>query len=515
MPARVVTERIIEYREGQLQEYKAAMARLHVAAKRAMSRYYLDPVAWAEECINWPEGQQLTGYQKEVLAAIPTRKRVAQRGPHGLGKSTTSAIAVLWFAITRDAAGVDWKCATTAGGWHQLEMYLWPEIHKWAKLINWERVGRAPFDTRRELLTLHLNLTYGSAFAVASNVPARIEGAHADSIFYVFDEAKVIMPETFDAAEGAFSGTGEAFALASSTPGEPVGRFYDIHSHRMGFEDWWTRHVTLLEAIRAKRVSAKWAKQRKKQWGKDSQLYANRVLGDFHSSDADSVIPLSWIEAAIQRWYDNAAAVLSPMDRLGIDVAGTGDGDSTVLAPIHGNRIPALIYPSHEDTEQIADRAKNMAAENPGVVVVVDADGMGIGVYDKLNHDNRVTVKAFHAGAKTDKRDKSGELGFANTRSAAWWSLREILDPMEGSTYELPDDDLLIGDLAAPKWIDVNAKGIIAVESKKDIKKRIGRSTDSGDGVMMALWKERTRKRRRMMHGGRETAEAASTTEAA
>ena len=487
----------------RLKQTQLALASL---AREQLRTYYDNPVRWAEECIAWPEGQGLTAYQKEVLAALVIHQRVAQRGPHGLGKSMTSAVAVLWFVTTREAAGVDWKCVTTAGGWHQLEHYLWPEIHKWAKLIKWERLGRDPFNSRTELLKLNLNLRHGSAFAVASTDPARIEGAHADSIFYVYDESKVITDKTFDAAEGAFSGAGrdgrEAFALASSTPGEPMGRFYDIHQHKEGFEDWFTKHVTLWEAIRAGRVAPQWAKQRKRQWGRNSQLYANRVLGEFHSSDEDTVIPLSWIEAAIARWYENASKPIARMARLGVDVAGSGDGDKTVFAPIHDLRVGRLQYVTHEDTEQIADRIIGIARANPSTTVVVDADGLGVGVYDKLNHAEGVTVEAFHAGAKTDKRDKSGELTFFNTRSAAWWSMREMLDPMDGSTIELPDDDLLVGDLSAPKWSDRQARGIIQVESKDEIKKRLGRSTDSGDAVMMGFWRPRKRKRARMTYAG-------------
>lgn len=500
------TEQVWEASETTTKLLELRYEQLAEKARARLITYYNDPVAWADECIAWPAGQSLTPYQREVLAAIPVHARVAQRGPHGLGKSTTSAIAVLWFVTTREAAQVDWKCITTAGGWHQLEHYLWPEIHKWAKLIRWERLGRDAFNPRTELLKLNLNLRYGSAFAVASTDPARIEGAHADSIFYIYDESKVITDQTFDAAEGAFSGAGregrEAFALASSTPGEPMGRFYDIHQHKIGFEDWWTKHVTLWEAIRAGRVSPKWAKQRKRQWGKNSQLYANRVLGDFHSSDEDAVIPLSWIEAAVQRWHDNSHLPHARMDRIGADIAGAGEGDKTVIAPIYGLRVGRLQYVTHEDTEQIADRIRGIVMSNPGVEVVVDADGLGVGVYDKLNHAEGVAVSPFHAGAKTDKKDKSGELTFLNTRSAAWWSMREMLDPLEGSTIELPDDDLLVGDLSAPKWFDRQARGIIQVESKDDIKKRIGRSTDSGDAVMMGFWRPRKKRKARMTFAG-------------
>ena len=54
---------------------------------------------------------------------------------YGLGKSTISAFTILWFALTRDANGVDWKAVYTAGAWRQLINYLSPEIHKWAGRI--------------------------------------------------------------------------------------------------------------------------------------------------------------------------------------------------------------------------------------------------------------------------------------------------------------------------------------------------------------------------------------------
>jgi hypothetical protein len=192
-----------------------------------LERFYSDPVGFACECFKWSVGEGLTEYQTEVLRVLVEETKVSVRSLHGAGKTGVVAIAVLWFALTRDSAGVDWKCPTTAGAWRQLEQYLWPEIHKWAARLKWDVIGRPEFS-RQELLRNNLNLQHGSAFAVASDVPAYIEGVHADSVFYVFDEAKAIPAATFDAAEGAFSGQGEAFGLSTSTPGEPTGRFYEI-----------------------------------------------------------------------------------------------------------------------------------------------------------------------------------------------------------------------------------------------------------------------------------------------
>src|SRR5450755_1863553 len=204
--------------------------------KKGVARYYDDPLGFAADCIDW-RGDGLTEYQEEIIGELPRRKREAVRGPHGLGKSTISAVTVLWFALTRDAAGIDWKVATTAGSWHQITRYLWPEIHKWAGRLRWDKVRDGRPFTRQELQNLNLRLSHGAAFAGASANSALIEGAHADSLMFVYDESKAIPASTFDACEGAFSGAGDALALAISTPGDPSGRFYDIHAHRPGYED--------------------------------------------------------------------------------------------------------------------------------------------------------------------------------------------------------------------------------------------------------------------------------------
>jgi hypothetical protein len=456
------------------------------------ARWYNDPAGFATECIAWPAGRRLAPYQAEILAALPIRKRVSVRGPHGLGKSAVSAITLLWFALTRDAAGVDWKAVTTAGAWRQLEKYLWPEIHKWARLIRWDALDRVPLDVRTELLTLNVKLRCGSGFAVASDDPELIEGAHADSILYIFDESKAISGATFDAAEGAFSGAGgeqgtEAYALAMSTPGEPNGRFYDIHRRAPGLDHWWARHVTKEEAIAAGRISREWCDQCRLQWG-DSAVYYNRVEGEFYSSDEDGVIPLSWVELANERWkaWDEAGRPTpTGIATCGVDVARTG-ADKTVIGLRLGNTITELRRASREDTMQTTGRVKGVLTANTSMTAVVDVIGIGAGVVDRLR-EMHMPVEAFNASEGTSRRDKSTEMGFVNCRSAAWWALREMLDPSSGDDVALPPDDRLTGDLTTPHF-KVTSGGRIQVESKDEIRKRLGRSTDDGDTAVMAFW---------------------------
>jgi hypothetical protein len=338
-----------------------------------------------------------------------------------------------------------------------------------------------------ELMNQNLRLSHGAASAGASANAALIEGAHADSLLFVFDESKAIPAPTFDACEGAFSGTGEALALALSTPGAPQGRFYDIQSRRPGYEDWHAVHVTVARAIAAGRISVDWMEQRRRQWGENSAIFQNRVLGEFHSGDEDSVIPLSWAEAAVARWHawDEAGRPDTGRPRtVGVDVARTGT-DRTVLAVRDGPVITELRRFVREDTMTTTGRVKAVLSADDSRVAVVDVIGIGAGVVDRLREQG-ARVVAFNASRGSKAKDSTREFGMLNRRSEAWWSFRQALDPSANPDICLPDDDMLLGDLSAPQW-DVTSNGRIQVEGKEEIRKRLGRSTDDGDSVVQAF----------------------------
>lgn len=487
-----------------------------------VEKYYDDPEGFVLECLRWDAGKGPTEYQRRHLRKLVELGRVCERGPHGLGKTAKNAWLVLWFALTRDARGVDWKVITTASAWRQLEKYLWPEVRKWSMRVRWGSVGRAPF-TQTELMRLGLRLTHGEAIAVACEDPATIEGAHADSILYIYDEAKTIPAATFDASEGAFSGAGEdtdqeALAVASSTPGLPAGRFYEIQERRDGTEDWSAVRVTKQELIAEGRMSKQWADARRRQWGADSAVYINRVEGNFAASEEDGVIKLSWVEEANERWLAWACAGLdldehetglvptarAPMPgvhglildhdemyarqvtALGQDVAESG-GDKTVIAVRWGDVIGELRRcPRGDPIESAAYAHHALEGAEGQPPVVVDGIGIGAGTAAQLRALEHLVI-VFKASEKTLMRDASGELEFYNCRAAAWWHMRDLLDPSNGHDIAIPPDDELTGDLTAPRW-KPHSSGKLLVESKEELKKRIGRSTDSGDAVVQAFW---------------------------
>lgn len=460
-------------------EERGMLHRLYMARQGDKKNYSNDIVGFVRDILH----AEPADYQIDILNTFIKQKRIAVRGPHGLGKTALSSWVVLWAIATSE---VDTKVVTTASAWRQLTKFTWPEVRKWAGKADWSMLG---MDIRRgkELLELSIKLPNKEAFAVASDNPALIEGAHATRLVYVFDEAKAIPVGTWDAAEGAFSGAGgdtvnEAYALAISTPGESSGRFYDIHARKSGLEDWAVRHVTLDEAIAAGRISREWAEQRRKQWGENSAVYQNRVLGEFADSGEDSVVPLSWIEASNKRWLD-CGGKGEGETTYGIDVARYGE-DKTAFARLTGYVLEKLDYYAKQSTMETAGRAA--ATIDKQINAAVDTIGIGAGVFDRLQELGH-RVLSVNVGESTDMKDSSGQVGFVNLRSAIWWMMREALDPESENPLALPPDDMLTGDLTAPLW-GYTSKGQIKVESKDDIRIRIGRSTDAADALGLALY---------------------------
>lgn len=440
-------------------------------------RYQSDIAAFAEEVLHI----DLAPYQKEILQTFLDMKRIAVRAPHGAGKTALSAIIVLWAVSVFDT---DVKVVTTASAWRQLTHFTWPEIHKWAKQGEFGKIG-VTLREGEELLALNMVVkdrkSERRALAAASDNPANLEGAHGSIMVVVFDEAKAIPTPVWDALEGAFS-TGRAFAIAISTPGAPSGRFYDIHKRKKGYADWAVKHITLDECIQAGRIQREWAEARREQWGTNSTVFQNRVLGNFAEDTEDVVIPLSWVERANALWEERNG-VGSGLEAYGLDCGYKG-ADPSVLAKLVGKTIETIdAYHKAEPMEMVGKVAARIPKE---AVIGVDTIGIGAGSYSRLA-ELGYNAKPVVVSNKTEYRDVTGQNTFYNLRSYIWWTIREWLDPDLGFDLALPPIDELTGDLTAPTW-EYMSNGVIRVESKKDISARLGRSTDYADAVGMCLY---------------------------
>jgi hypothetical protein len=174
-----------------------------------------------------------------------------------------------------------------------------------------------------------------------------------------------------------------------------------------------------------------------------------------------------------------------------MDVA-CGGHDETVVAYRHdGWYGPLVEVPGTQTPNGKSAAAFLLAHRRDNAHIVVDmGGGYGQAPYDALeeNIDKRF-LHGYVGSSSAIGRSKDGLLSFRNKRSMSYWMLREALDPDQegGSSVALPDNPKLLADLAAPTF--TISGSVLGIESKEDVVKKLGRSPDCGDAVVMA-WSE-------------------------
>ncbi len=221
-------------------------------------------------------------------------------------------------------------------------------------------------------------------------------------------------------------------------------------------------------------------------------LRSQLLFGEWHvglDDEANQAIPTRWVQTAMARPPHPGAAAFT-LDQVGVDVARGGD-DFTVIARRRGTEVlPLIVLPGKLTPDGPSVAAAVLEALDPteraSTTVVIDATGVGASVVDTLRQAIPRVVP-WNGAARTFplQRDRSGRFTFANDRSLGWWLLREALDPVHGIALRLPQDDHLLAELTAPKFL-VRAGGAILIERKDDVRKRLGRSTDRADAVVLA-----------------------------
>jgi len=109
--------------------------------------------------------------------------------------------------------------------------------------------------------------------------------------------------------------------------------------------------------------------------------------------------------------------------------------------------------------------------------ITVDVVGLGAGVADRLRH------LGYCVNDHNGRHYSSDKSRWLNVRAEVYWTLRDLLE--EGK-IALPRDSGLFEELLALKW-SPTASGQVQLEAKVELKRRLGRSPDKADAVVMSL----------------------------
>ncbi len=212
--------------------------------------------------------------------------------------------------------------------------------------------------------------------------------------------------------------------------------------------------------------------------------------------DERQMIPTAWIQAAMDRW-DPKPPDQIPMCALGADVAQGGGDDSTIAPRYDGwydkiTKVPGAQTPGGTDVAALVIKNRKH-----GATIILDVGGgWGADAFGCLVRDNGFTDKECvpYMGVKPSfARSRDNLFRFSNMRTQLHWQFREALDPDQagGSPISLPPDHELLTDLATVRY-DTKYRGtsgsFIEAEDKVSVCKRLGRSPNKGDAVVMSWY---------------------------
>jgi phage terminase large subunit len=392
--------------------------------------------------------------------------RHSVRAGHGVGKGTLIAILALWFPL----AHYDAKAVLTANSQDQLRDNNWPEIRKWAARLPEPLRGKLQIDEERLYVTASPEMSFVVRRTASKSNPEALQGIHAKHVLYLIDEASGIPDIVFEIAQGSLSTQG-AMACMFSNPTRASGYFFDTH-HRLRHR-WRTWVVNCEDVPRAQGH----IEEVIEAYGRGSNKFRVRCLGEFPTADDSTVIPLELVIAAGKR--EVTARDVRPI--WGVDVARFGD-DSSALAKRQGNVLLEPVQEWHgKDTMQlvglIVDAWMKTDEDKRPSEIVVDVIGIGSGVVDRLAELD-LPVRGCNVAESASVDDH-----YSRLRDELWWRGRHWFADRD---CFLPSDEKLVAELTGPTY-DFASSGKIVVESKKDMRKRGVASPNKADAFLLTF----------------------------
>lgn len=425
-----------------------------------------DPIKFFEFC--WKD-VVIWDKLEEIVRSVQNHKRTTVRSGHGVGKSWLMARIALWFLMTHRPA----KVITTAPTWPQVEKILWGELRDAISKSRAEFGGRllqTEYHIRDDTFAVGLSTTEGVASREYG--ATKLQGYHSPNLLVILDEGAGVAPEIWTSATSLITGENNKI-VAIGNPASPSGPFYDTFTSPI----WNKIHISCYDHPNIKEqkvlipgcVTQEWVDERVIEWGGLS-LFEAKVLGNFPDEGEDTLFPLSFVEAAVEREVPDARYV-----DFGVDVARFGD-DETICYSRKGEKYKLEFVMKKRATTEVSGAITKLYKDTEYArALAVDDTGVGGGVTD-ICRENNLPTRGLNFGEKARESEK-----FFNLKAEIFWNLAQ---EFRNGTISIPNDPILISQLTSIKF-SYTSKEQIKIEGKDEMKKRGLKSPDRADALVI------------------------------
>lgn len=454
--------------------------------RRLRERYHDDPVLWAKDMLGEEEGT-LWSQQREVAMSVVHNNSTAVKAGHGVGKTRLVAVLICWWVDTRFP---DCYVASTAPSTAQISGAVWREIRHLRDVIS-KRYEKGLVDHKlpgkiggddvwKDPVT---GMKLGEGRKPPDNLGGdSFQGIHG-TVLAVGDEACALSEELIDAL-GNITTNDTSRRILIANPTIPSSYFASLF--KKDAKNWNKMTISVLnspnftgepmpELAKKNLTTPQFVEQKKLEYGEDSARFRSRVLGEFANDNETALITAEDISVAVKTEIDEH---VRPM--LGVDVARYG-ADRTVVYSCAGGKVRYVDSWGKLDLVQSAEKVHELALKTGAHTIAVDCDGNGGGLFDVLVHngERRYDLVEVHGGSSSPDYHK-------------WHNFRAYMWDMFGTRCRQglididPEDIDLQDELQSVEYKFNDATGGLVLESKTDLKKRIGRSPDLADAAIYA-----------------------------
>lgn len=449
--------------------------------------YALSPARWAADKL----GEHFWSKQVEIADSVRDHRLTAVQSCHGVGKSFSVSRLACWWLDTHPPGEA--RVVTTAPTGDQVKAILWSEIN--GAFAKAQARGN-PFPGRINEVEWKLGKQLIAFGRKPSDYnPHAFQGIHAKYVLVILDEACGVNKQFWTAASAIATGE-HCRIVAVGNPDDPGSQFARVCAS----EDRWntirisafdTPNFTgepIPDSLRSMLVGQSYVEDMRVEFGEQSPTYISKVLGLFPSDAEDGVVRVSALRAcSTPREAPYSEAELLPVE-LGVDL-GAG-GDETCIRERRGMVVGREWRTREKDPIKVTDLIVQAIRTSRATAVKVDSIGIGWGIVGTLRerrqlNEHHADILGVNVGVASAQPAR-----FPRLRSQIWWEIARQLSEDRGwdlSQLEPDDRERLISQLSAPKYSHDSSRRIV-VEKKEETKKRLGRSPDNADALLLAFY---------------------------